>query len=85
MERVVIRIDNIKGFVEYGKPVLIFIDAPVNINKVLYCACTGHGEGDYNALIQQTRPITDEELKYFNNKIYGYNLNNFKVVKKFIR
>lgn len=83
MERVIVRIENKKGFIEYGQPLLIFVDAPASNGQVLYCAYTGHGEGDYSALIQQTRPATEEELN--NLWLYDYNLKNFKIVKKFIR
>lgn len=82
-ERLVIRIEKIKRFYEYGKPLLIFIDEVCEPYKnVVYAACTGHGEGNYNALIQQSRPITKEELANFNGEIYGYNLNDFNIVKK---
>lgn len=83
MEGVIVRVDKLKSSFEYDRPVLIFIDVPANIGNVLYCSATGHGEGDYNALIQQTRPITDEELESL--WFYGYDLKNFKVVKKFMK
>lgn len=82
MERVVLRIDNLKSYQEYGHPVLIFIDGPSNKGQVLYCAATGHGEGDYNALIKQTRPMTQSELDGYHGEIYGYKLSDFKIVKK---
>lgn len=83
MERVIIRVENVKSFFEYGKPILIFIDAPANVGNVLYCSATGHGEGDYNALLQQSRPIKKEELSSL--WFYGYDLKNFRIVKKFMR
>lgn len=84
MERVIIRIENQKGFYEYGMPILIFIDAIDKGNGfVTYCSATGHGEGDYTAILKQTRPITDEEIE--NLWFYGYKLKDFKLVKKFVR
>lgn len=81
-DRIIIRIDKLKSFIEYGHPVIIFLDEPANYGRVLFMGWTGSGEGEYNALIEQTRPITDEELKSYNGFIYGVNLNEFKIVKK---
>lgn len=81
-DRIIIRIDKLKSFYEYGHPVIIFLDEPANYGRVFYASYTGSGEGDYHALIEQTRPITDEELKSYNGFIYGVNLNEFKIVKK---
>lgn len=80
--RIIIRIDKLKKFIEYGHPVVIFLDEPANNGMVFYAGYTGSGEGDYNALIKQTRPITDEELKSYNGFIYGINLNEFRIVKR---
>lgn len=82
MERVIIRIENYKKYAEYGHPLLIFPDAPVNRGFVLYASFTGHGEGEYSALIEQSRPITESELESYHGNIYGYDLSNFKIVKR---
>ena len=83
MERVIVRIENQMSFYECGMPILIFIDAPTIKGDVLYCSATGHGEGDYNAILKQTRPATNEEIE--NLWFYGYDLEDFKLVKRFIR
>lgn len=82
MERLIIRIEKNKKFIEYNKPLLIFIDEIDAAGFVTCVSYTGHTSGEYNALIKQTRPITPAELVMFNGCIYGYNLTDFKIVKR---
>lgn len=70
---VIIRIENMPDFYEYNKPILIWLNGD-------YCACTGHGSGDLNALIEQTREITLNELNALNGQLYGYNLKDFMLL-----
>ena len=82
-ERLIIRIENDSNYIEYNKPILIFIDDVNPVNHTITLATyTGHTCGEYNAVIQQTRPITPEELETFNGVIYGYKLTDFKIVKR---
>lgn len=82
MYRVIVRIETVKNFIEYGKPLLILLDQPANPGRVCFCSATGHGEGDYNVLLKQSRSATDEEIKNA-LKAYGYDgVKDLKIVKK---
>lgn len=85
MERIVLRIETDKRFIECDQPLLIFIDDVDVYGNVCYCASTGHGFGCYPVLIKHSRPMTSEEIESFKGSIYGYNLNDFKIVQKRIR
>ena len=82
MERLIIRIEKNKKFIEYNKPLLIFVDDIDAAGLVTCASYTGHTSGEYSALIKQTRPITPAELVTFNGYIYGYNLADFKIIKR---
>lgn len=82
MYRVIVRIETDKRFYEYGKPLLILLDEPANRGRVCYCSATGHGEGDYSALLQQSRPATPDETENA-LKFYGYDdIKDLKIVKR---
>lgn len=81
-ERLMLRIETDKQYYEYGTPLLIFVDDVGERGLVYYCSATGHGYGQHQALIAQSRPMTKEEIESFHGTIYGYNLNDFKIVKR---
>lgn len=78
--RVIVRIENTMGTYEYGKPLLILLDEPATSGLVAYCSATGHGEGDYDALIKQSRRADREERENALS-LYGYDkIKDLKVV-----
>jgi hypothetical protein len=83
--KALIRIMTIKGVIETGKPILIFPYEKANWGLVNYCSYTGHGEGDYQIILKNSRPIREDELVKFarNDEIYGYNLNTeLQIIKR---
>lgn len=82
MYRVIVRIETNKNFIECDTPTLILLDEPSNWGYVAYCSATGHGEGEYKALLKQSRPATPEEaIKAVD--LYGYNtIKDLKIVKR---
>lgn len=82
MYRVIVRIETTPDTAEYGKPLLILLDASANWGKVAYCSWTGHGEGLYYPLMKQSRKATPEEVENA-LKLYGYDvIEDLKVVDK---
>ena len=82
MYRAIVRIETTKNCFEYDKPLLILLDEPSNWDYVAYCSATGHGEGEYKALLKQSRPATPEEAIQAVD-LYGYNtIKDLKIVKK---
>lgn len=85
MYRVIVRIETTKNCFEYNKPLLILLDERSNWGYVAYCSATGHGEGEYKALLKQSRPATPEEaIKAVD--LYGYNtIKDLKIVKRKVK
>ena len=80
--RVIVRIEDTVGTYEYGKPLLILLDEPANSGLVCYCSATGHGEGEYDALIKQSRRA-DKEERENGLKLYGYDkIKDLKIVNR---
>lgn len=82
MYRVIVRIETTPDTAEYGKPLLILLDAPANWGKVAYCSYTGHGEAYYYNLLKQSRKATKEEAEKA-IKLYGYDdIEDLQIVNR---
>lgn len=80
-QRLIVRIETVKNTYEFNKPIFILPDAPSNKGLIFYISSTGSDEGDYLALLRQSRKATSQEI-YDACKKYGLSDLDYKIVSK---